>query len=222
MSINSLTTSAASQLAYTSRVSGTSSTSSTSSSQAVRQAPPARPDDGGGLIGAIADALKSIGVASTEDTSTASTDGTTSSSDTTSTGNAAQALGTFLESLMGALHAQNAGSGSDAGDGGTPPYGEPPQGGPGMGGGPGKLSSDLESLIASLSEGTGNTDSQSATESTGTDSTVGTLQSTFKDLLSALGSDSADATTQLTSFLQSLSSKLPSAGSTGNLINTSA
>lgn len=206
MNISSLSTSAASGLTYTSRVSGTSSTTQ---NQQVGGTRPPPPPDGGGLIGAIADALKSIGVAGTS-TDETSTDGTTTSAEgttgATDTTNAAQALGTFLESLMGALHAQQE-------EGTAPPaYGEPPQGGPG------KLSTDLQSLIAELG-GTASTTEEEATE---TSDSVSALQSSFKSLLTALGGDGSDADTQLTSFLQALSSKLPSAGSSGNLIDTSA
>jgi hypothetical protein len=177
---------------HTNRTSATSGTDSTQRTQGHRPPPP---DDGGGFVGAIADALKSIGVDDT--TTSADTAGTGA---TASTSNAAQALGSFLENLMGALHARNGGSE-------TPPaYGEAPQGGPG------KLSSDLQSLISQLdSDGT----------DTG-DSTVGALQGSFKDLLGALGTGTDDADTRLASFLQALSSKLPSAGSSGNLVDTTA
>ena len=180
---------------------------------------PPPPDEGGGLIGAIADALKSIGVDGGEETDAASTTSGTESD----TANAAQALGSFLESLMGALHAQNGEEGAA-----TPAYGEPPQGGPGMGGGPGKLSSDLQGLISALGNATGSTtattDSTSTddTSATDTDSSVSALQDSFKSLLTALGVDAADSGSKLSSFLQTLSAKLPSAGSSGNLIDTTA
>jgi hypothetical protein len=41
-------------------------------------------------------------------------------------------------------------------------------------------------------------------------------------MLEALGGDSSNASDQLTSFLQALSRKLPGAGSSGNVINTTA
>lgn len=214
MTINSLTSSASSALTYASRVSGTSATSSTRQADGVRPPPP---DEGGGLIGAIADALKSIGVDGGEETDASSTTSTESD-----TGNAAQALGSFLENLMGALHAQNGEEGA------TPAYGEPPQGGPGMGGGPGKLSSDLQSLISALGDAAGTTTSTTGSTSTDgtsdteTDSSVSALQDSFKSLLTALGGDGADSESKLSSFLQTLSAKLPSAGSSGNLIDTTA
>lgn len=214
MTINSLTAVSTGGLAYTSRVSGTSSATSSSATQQTVGMRPPPPDDGGGLVGAIADALKSIGVdgsAETESTSATATDGTTDSD--TETTDAAQALGSFLENLMGALHAQNSGEA-------PPAYGEPPQGGPGMGGGPGKLSGDLQSLISALGDGTQSTDASEDTDTA--DTSVTALQSSFKSLLTALGGDGADADSKLSSFLQTLSARLPSAGSSGNLINTTA
>jgi hypothetical protein len=213
MTINSLTAGSTSGLAYTNRVSGTSSAAASSAAPQAGGMRPPPPDDGGGLIGAIADALKSIGVDGSADTDSAAAtaaDGTTDGE--TGTGNAAQALGSFLESLMGALHAQNSG---DA----PPAYGEAPQGAPGMGGGPGKLSADLQGLISALGDGT----ESAAAETTSTAGTgVAALQDSFKNLLTALGGDGADADTKLSSFLQTLSARLPSAGSSGNLINTTA
>ncbi|GGX86745.1 hypothetical protein GJV26_28835 [Massilia dura] len=221
MTINSLTAGAASQLSYASRLSGTSSTTATRQSS---QMPPPPPGDGGGLLGAIADALKSVGIGGTDDTgSTSASSGTstsTSESSETGTDSEAQALGSFLENLMGALHAQNSGSTDSAAQ-----YGEPPQGGPDLGGGPGKLASDLQSLISSLEDGTGGTESAASTDSVaGTEASDSTaaLQSSFKSLLTALGGDGSDASSKLSSFLQTLSSRLPSAGSAGNLINTTA
>ncbi|GGC11475.1 hypothetical protein [Pseudoduganella buxea] len=180
MNISSLTSSTASQLGATSRLSGTSVTSST---RQTREMPPP-PPDGGGFASAIVDALTSIGV----DGSAASTD------------EATEALGSFMEDLMGALHGQSTAT--------EPSYGEAPQGGPGQ------LSTDLQGLISALGS-----DSTGATDSTGA------LQGSFKELLTALGSDGGDGSdtkTQLTSFLQALSGKLPAAGNTGNLINTTA
>lgn len=176
MSISSITSSsAASQLAYIS-----------SAASAARRAPPPPPDgEGGGFIGAIADALKSIGLSSDSE-----------AAESTDSSNAAQALGSFLEDLMSALHAQ----GSD--ESVPPPYGEAPQGGPG------KLAEDLGSLIAKLGSST--------------DDSTGSLESSFGKLLTALGADSSDAASQLGSFLQALASGMPEARTSGNLINTTA
>ncbi len=181
MNISSLTSSAASQPGATSRLSATSATSGT---RQTREMPPP-PPDGGGFASAIADALTSIGV-----------DGSAAS-----TNEATEALGSFMEDLMGALHGQSTATEPSS-------YGEAPQGGPGQ------LSTDLQSLISTLGS-----DSTDATDSTTA------LQGSFKELLTALGSDgedSSDTTAQLTSFLQALSGKLPAAGNRGNLINTTA
>jgi hypothetical protein len=203
MTINALTPGSAGTLAYTSRVSTTSPASSAQQAGGMR--PP--PDDGGGFIGAIADALKSIGI----DGGDAAMDATSTDGDT---GDTAQALGGFLENLMGALHAQNT-----DGAGAAPAYGEAPQGGPGMGGGPGRLSADLQSLISALGDGAEASVSTGAGEA---GASVSALQSSFKDLLASLGGDGGDADAKLSGFLQALAAKLPSAGSAGNLIDTTA
>lgn len=181
MSISSITSSsAASQLSYVGKI-------DSSSAGAARQVPPPPPDgEGGGFISAIADALKSIGVSSDGSEAAESTDSS----------NAAQALGSFLEELMGALHAQ----GSE--DSAPLPYGEAPQGGPG------KLAEDLGSLIANLGSST--------------DDSTGALESSFSNLLTALGADGSDAASQLGSFLQALASGMPEARTSGNLVNTTA
>jgi hypothetical protein len=198
MSISSITSSsAASQLAYISK-------NDSGSTDATRQVPPPPPEGGGGFISAIADALKSIGVSASSGESRESSDGS----------NAAHALGSFLEELMDALHAQ--GTEESA----APPYGEPPQGGPGSGGGPGKLAEDLQSLIAKLGSSAADADATTgAEESSGT---TGALETSFSNLLSAMGADSSDASSQLGSFLQALAGGMPQARSSGNLINTRA
>ncbi len=116
---------------------------------------------------------------------------------------ASAAFGSFIEDLMGALHGQSTGT--------APAYGEAPQGGPGQ------RSTDLQSLISAL--GGDNTGSTESTDS------ASALESAFKGLLTALGSDgsdSGDIKAQLTSFLQALSDKLPAARNSGNLIDTTA
>ncbi|HWW69562.1 MAG TPA: hypothetical protein VN089_06470 [Duganella sp.] len=213
MSINALSsTSAASQLNFLNRLGGSNSSSGT---EAVRRPPP---PDGGGFADAIAEALKSIGVT---DTSTSGTNGTTS---TTSTGDTeatdgtdtvADALGSFLQSLMGALHAQNSGQ-TEA----PSPYSEAAGKG---GGGPGKLESDLQSLIAKLSSG----GTATSADSTDDADAVSDLETTFQNLLDKLGGGSAtadadgtDAGTKLAAFLEALSSKVGGSGASGNLVNT--
>lgn len=212
MTISSLTSSSAiSQLNHVSKL---NRASSGADDGAVRAAPPPRPQ-GGGFINAIASALKSIGVTdSSSDTSTTSASGDAA----TGTENAAQALGSFLQDLMGALHEQGAASSGSAT--GSDTYG-PPAGGPGgPGGGPGKLGADLQSLISKLGSSTG-ADSDGDADST-TDSSTASLESSFKNLLQALGGgdDDSATNTKLASFLQALSDNLPGAGSSGNLVNT--
>ncbi|NVD97605.1 hypothetical protein [Massilia sp. BJB1822] len=208
MDITSLnSSSAASQLAYA----GKTVQNNSADGVAARRPPP---PDGGGLVNAIADALKSIGVGSAEDVAVTGAD-TDSTNGASGSGNAAQALGSFLQDLMAALHEQG------GAQGGPPPYGEAGlgggpggAGGPGPGGGPGKLASDLQGLISKL-DGSASSEDETVSGSS-------TLESSFKSLLQALGGDSADSNTQLSSFLKALANGLPNAGSSGNLINTSA
>jgi len=114
---------------------------------------------------------------------------------------AASSLGSFLQELMTSLHEQGEANGAGAAGAGGP-------GGPG--GGPGRLAEDLQSLISSLQ------DDSSATGETSS------LESSFASLLSSLGAESSDSKSRLASFLQALADKLPQAGSSGNLINTTA
>ena len=200
MTISSLTSSsAASQLSYAGKLSSANASASGEGGQVGRRPPP---PDGGGFIDAIASALQSLGISSTD--STASTTGTDN-------GNAAQALGSFLHELMGALHEQGASS--------PPPSGEGQAYGPPGGGGPGRLEADLQSLISKLGA-SGESSDTSETSETG-ETSGSALEASFQSLLEALGSDTSDASGKLASFLQALSDKLPNAGSSGNLINTS-
>lgn len=224
MSIGSITSSAAAgKAAWVSQV---QQQSGGGGAGALHRPPP--PPDGGALVGAVADALQSIGVTAT---GTADDGSAAAGTDTAPQGNAAHALGSFLHELMGALHQQGAAQGG--GQGGQPPddqaYG-PPGGGPGgpggaggaggPPGGPGRLAADLQGLISRL--GTSASDSaDSNAAATATDSASSPLESAFAHLLQALGSDSAGAGGKLSSFLQTLADKLPGAGSSGNLINTS-
>ena len=66
---------------------------------------------------------------------------------------------------------------------------------------------DLQSLISSLQ---------------GDDGEASALESSFSALLDTLGVDSSDARSKLANFLQTLADKMPQAGSSGNLVNTSA
>lgn len=203
MTISSLTSSsAASQLSYAGKLSSANASSSGEGGQVGRRPPP---PDGGGFIDAIASALQSLGISSTDSTaSTASTNGTDN-------GNAAQALGSFLHELMGALHEQGASS--------PPPSGEGQAYGPPGGGGPGRLEADLQSLISKLGASGESSDTSETSETSETSGSA--LETSFQSLLEALGSDTSDASGKLASFLQALSGKLPDAGSSGNLINTS-
>ena len=109
----------------------------------------------------------------------------------------ASALGSFLQELMSSLHEQGEANGAQGEEHGGP-------------GGPGRLAEDLQSLISSLQSD--DTESSEASP----------LETSFSSLLSALGGDSSDSQSRLTTFLQALADKLPQAGSSVNLINTTA
>ena len=208
MSISALSSSsAATQLSAFNRVSG----SNTGSADSVGGAPPPRQDDKG-FLDAVSSALSSIGVTLPD---TASSDSTGADTSTPGSSDAGQALGAFLHQLMGSLHAQG-GSGASAGadkDGDK-------DGGGARARGHGNIKSDLQSLIQTLSSGTGSDNSS-----------VSDLQSSFSSLITALGggaSTSGDSSAKLSSFLQALSGSLGASGSSaslpssGNLVNTTA
>lgn len=218
MSISALSSSNTSQLSFLSRL---SSTNASGSADATRGAPPPRPPEGGGFASAIADALQAIGITSTgggTDTAGAGASTSASSTDTAdsadSGGSVADALGSFLQSLMGALHAQNAASSNEA-----PPYGEAQQGG-----GPGRLEADLQSLLSKLTSDRASTGSADSTSAEGGDA-VSQLESSFAKLLDKLGGGGSgaggtEANTKLAAFLQALSAKVGGGGTSGNLVNT--
>lgn len=203
MTISSLTSgSAASQLSYVSKP-GVSNADG-ESGQVGNRPPP--PPDGGGFIDAVASALESLGIS----------DGGSAGTEASTSGNAAQALGSFLHEMMGALHEHGASSSpsSSSSSGDSHGYGLP-----GGAGGPGKLEADLQSLIAKLGSSTETDSADSSSDSTG--EAGSSLETSFQSLLEALGGDTSDASGKLASFLQALSDKLPNAGTSGNLINTS-
>jgi len=166
--------------------------------QAPPPPPPGPPPGEGGFVSAIGSALESLGV----------TDVAASDKES-----AASALGSFLQQLMTSLHEQGDANGYPA-DGADPAAtvtgasaGAGRAGGPG---GPGRLAQDLQSLISSLQGDSSDSDPASS------------LESAFSSLLESLGAESSDSKTKLASFLQTLADKLPQAGSSGNLINTTA
>ena len=198
---------------------GTSSLSATASTTTATATSAGAAPDGSSFINAIASALSDSGV-----TSPATTSADTTSSDTST--DPAKALGDFLHTLMQSLHSQD--GGQQQGTDGAPPA-HAHGGGGGKGG---HIKSDLQSLISSLgTSSTGDSTSTSTTSAdgttstdstTGADSTTSGLTASFKNLLGALGVDSADASSKLGQFLQTLSAKLDSSGPSGNLINTTA
>ena len=184
--------------------------------------------DGGGLLGAIDAALKSAGVEGGLESifgqssrSTTSTDATTTdsdSSDSSTTTDAASTLNSFLQELMSALQAQgstdasstetSSADSSDVAMQGMPP--PPPHGYGGQG-----MEDKLQSLLTSLTSSS--SDSSSTDSNTDTDSS---LESSFQSLVSALGGDSDNS--NLTGFLQALSTSMQHRGPSGNVVSTTA
>jgi hypothetical protein len=173
-----------------------------------------------------------LGAADSSTASTVSSDGTAatdSSASTTDAQGVDQAFGSFMQSLMGAMHAQGSGSASGTSaseqEGGDAVQGA--RRGPPPGGG-GRMESDLQSLVQALSASSGTTGSSDTADSSSdssatSDSDTSDLQAKFKDLLSALGAptDNSDAT--LNSFLQALQSNMGSATHpAGNAVDTTA
>lgn len=160
--------------------------------------------DGSTFINAIASALSDIGVTASSTGGAASATGATTDA---TTADPAKALGSFLQTLMQTLHSQAANNDATATQGAAPAHAH-------HGGGKGgHVLADLKSLIASL--GSASTDATAA-------SSTADLAGSFKNLLGALGVDSADSGAKLGQFLQTLSAKLESSGPSGNLVSTTA
>lgn len=232
MSISSISSSLYS-LTQASQVGSASRASADGQAQQVQGGPPPRPHGGGGLGKAVIQSLAdTLGIDTSSSSGASATDGSTSTTDstlgTTDVASAQQALGSFMQSLMSALHAQGAGASASSGTNGGDPDGDGdgPRG-PRMGqGGPGRMESDLQSLIqklASSSTGTStSSDSTTASDSTSNDSGTSTLQDSFKNLLSSLGVSTDDSNDKLNSFLQSLQNKMADVHPSGNAVNTTA
>ena len=103
---------------------------------------------------------------------------------------------------MGALHAQSSAAPE------TPPAYSDSQG---QGGGPGKLGSDLQSLLAKLTS-----DSDTSASATDSDSAVSDLETAFKNLLDKLGGTSTDDTGTDSSTSTSTSTSISASDTTNN------
>lgn len=239
MSISSVSGSNLFSLADLGGVTGIDQTSATIS---FSNLPPPPPRHGGG--GSFMDAIKEVLAALEADTSstgtaTSSSVTTTSSDDVTSTKNVDAALNSFLQNLLIALHSESASNSSidsstDTGSttsasavaaamassaaaaANRPPPPPPVDG---------RLEADLTKLVQSLSaseSSTSSTDTATSTSdssSSGSSATNTDLESSFANLLSALGDSGG---TSLSSFLQSITTKLHATPSSGNIINTTA
>jgi hypothetical protein len=164
------------------------------------------------MFDAITQALSQLGLGGTSSASTTGTvNAVDSSSATNATGDPTQALASFMQSLMAALHAQgsqNSGSDSDG-------YGDRSGKASGIQGAGHHhdLGADLHSLIAKLSSAS----SGSSTSGSSSDSTLTELQASFQTLVSALGGSDSKAT--LSSFLQNFSNNMSGASSSGNVVS---
>ena len=224
MNLNSLSaisnTTADGQVCQVNKTSGDSA----SVGRTERGAPPPPPPDGGGLIDAIAKALQSLGVgeSSSESANSDSTNAAISNDAAdTNSANVAQALGSFLQELLGVLHQQKTtkqtstetSSDTQALSNAT---------GAREFRGPARLQDDLQSLMTQL-QSAENADA----EETSTTTSTSNLSSSFAKLLQALGvsessSGAGNSNTKLSDFLQTLMSNLPTENQRGNVINVVA
>jgi len=234
MSISGVSSNSLFSLADLGGVSGVDQTSATVSFSDFPPPPPRHHGGGGDFIDAIKQALASLEA----DTATSGTVTTSSGDNTTSTQNVDAALNSFLQNLLTALHSESASTAttdSSTDNGSTTSASavaaatasaaaaanRPPPPPPGDG----RFEADLTKLVQSLSaaeSGTSSTDttaSSSDSSSSSSASTTTNLESSFANLLSALGDSGG---TSLSSFLQSIATKLHATPSSGNIINTTA
>lgn len=184
-----------------------------------------------GFFLALTQALSQVGVTVNSDGSTTAngSSGTTiqtgAAASSSSSSDPAQALATFMQSLMAALHAENSQS-SPAGQGGTDSDGDndgsPAAGIHGHGRHHGRLQADLQSLIQQLSATTDSSSSgTTASSSSGKpDSSLSSLQQSFQDLTSVFGGGGTTATLQ--GFLQAFNNNLQNTSLDGNVVNARA
>ncbi|MGH8149782.1 MAG: hypothetical protein ACRETB_07410 [Steroidobacteraceae bacterium] len=181
----------------------------------------------GGLTSAVLQALQQIGVSGAAPSSTASTSSSTATGTSSTQTSGSLALQSFMQSLLAALQPQGGSASFPVGANG---HGHSHGGRHGGGhSGSGRIEQGLQSLIQELQ-------SPSATSATGTSSTSGTsgvpstsssssalasLQQSFNQLLSTLGSGSGNSAS-LGSFLNTLSTDLASKPATGNLVSVQA
>lgn len=225
MNLNSL--SAISNTTADGQVCQVNMTSSDSASvgRTERGAPPPPPPDGGGLIDAIAKALQSLGVgeSSSESANSDSTNAAISNDAAdTNSANAAQALGSFLQELLGALHQQKTTKQTS-----TETSSDTQALSNAIGArefrGPARLQDDLQSLMTQLQSA----ENADAEETSTTTTSTSNLSSSFAKLLQALGvsessSGAGNSNTKLSDFLQTLMSNLPTENQRGNVINVVA
>ncbi len=184
-----------------------------------------RAERGGKFAAALQQALSDSGLSATGDS-------------TNSQASAAQALQNFTQNLFSALHAQHATDTSAktvSNSAGSNVNSLASLGGREHHGGAGRLQADLQQLIQQLQSQSGDasngasidTSNSASTSTAGNtasttsgNSTLSSLQTSFSELLNALGQGNNQ--TNLGQFLQQLASKLPSAGASGNVISTTA
>jgi len=172
----------------------------------------------GGLLDSVALALQQIGA--TGQTGSASIS-SGDSSDSASTQDPAQALSSFMHSLIAALHAQNT-SASGAADGSNGSQSSASVSGVSRGGGHhhhSHMKADVDSLLQQLSSsGDGSTSSTSSTDASG--STATDLEQSFQNLMNSLGQPQSGSTENLNQFLKALSGNVQDLGPAGNVVST--
>lgn len=175
---------------------------------------------GGGLFNAVVQSLQQIGAVG--QTGSSSSSSSSDSSDSTSTQDPAQALASFMQSLMAALHAQNTSANNTSNDGGGS-QGSGSTSGVSRGGGHHHhhMKADLNSLIQQVSSGSDSDSTASSTNATDASASATTdLESSFQNLMSSLGQSGSSA--DLNQFLKAFSGNVQDLGPAGNVVSTKA
>lgn len=181
---------------------------------------------GGRFASAVSQALTQLGISPTAASGPSDTPASTPAQDPQ------QALASFVQSLFAALHAQggrqgptpsDTPAGNDDGSANAAPVaagqGRHQHGESGLS----KLEGALQNLIQQLSTSAQSPSDPGKSGSSSSNVSLGNLEQSFDNLLSADGiSGSSTTGVTLSSFLQSLSQNLQGTPATGNVVSTSA
>lgn len=166
----------------------------------------------GGLTSAVLQALRQIGVTGAGPASTVPDSSSTAAGPSSTRSSGSLALQSFMQTLLAALQPQGGGAAF-------------PLGGHGLGGresadqvGGGRIAHRLQSLIQELQAPS----RTAAPPSSSASSALASLQQSFNQLVSALGSPGGGNSASLGSFLNSLATDLAAKPSTGNLVSVQA